>query len=98
MPTYVYAVVNEDGSDGEAFEVMQRMSDPALTQHPETGQAVRRVVQPPHLPGKYTEGATKRTLSNENLARHGFTKYEKGGDGTYFKTAGKQGPDVLSAD
>ena len=41
MPTYVYCVVNQDGTDGEVFEVVQRMSDPPLTTHPETGRPVR---------------------------------------------------------
>ena len=35
MPTYVYAVILEDGSNGEHFEVVQPMSDDALTKHPE---------------------------------------------------------------
>jgi hypothetical protein len=33
-------------------------------------------------------------LSNKNLDRLGFTKYEKAGDGVYEKKAG-QGPDVF---
>ena len=44
MPTYVYAIIRPDGSDGETFEVFQRMSDPPLEKHPETGQPVRRVL------------------------------------------------------
>ena len=43
MPTYVYQIVNDDGTDGEIFEVQQSMSESALTQHPKTGQKVRRV-------------------------------------------------------
>ncbi len=39
MPTYSY--LREDGS---VFELMQRMSDPALTVCPETGQTVKRVI------------------------------------------------------
>ena len=38
MPTYVYAVIKPDGSQGEPFEVFQKLSDPALTVHPETGE------------------------------------------------------------
>jgi hypothetical protein len=40
---------------------------------------------------------TKSTLSNKNLDRLGFTKYERAGDGTYERKAGG-GPDVISAD
>ena len=39
MPTYVYR--REDGS---TFEVEQRISEPALTEDPETGQKVVRVI------------------------------------------------------
>ena len=39
MPTYVYR--REDGSQ---FEVFQAISDPPLTEDPETGQPVKRVI------------------------------------------------------
>lgn len=91
MPTYVYAVINEDGTDGETFEVVQRMTESALTRHPESGQPVRRVLQPPAI---NTSGSV---LSNKNLDRLGFTKYERAGDGKFEKRAG-QGPNVISAD
>jgi predicted nucleic acid-binding Zn ribbon protein len=94
MPTYVYAVINRDGSDGETFEMVQKMSDPPLTKHPETGAAVRRVPQRPIVPGKGSDWHTKKLLSNKNLDALGFTKYEKSGDGVYEKKAGK-GPDVI---
>jgi hypothetical protein len=91
MPTYVYQAINDDGSDGETFEVFQSMAEPALTKHPETGAPVRRIIQPPAL---HTQGDR---LSNKNLDRLGFTKYERAGDGHYEKKAGG-GPDVISAD
>ena len=97
MPTYVYAIVNEDGSDGEHFEVIQKMSEPAPTTHPETGQPVRRVPTLPNLPLNHSDAAEKTKLSDKNLDRMGFTKYEKSGDGFYEKKAGK-GPDVISRD
>ncbi len=39
MPTYIYR--REDGTD---FEIEQRITEPALTVDPETGQNVRRVI------------------------------------------------------
>ena len=87
MPLYVYAVVNDDGSDGEAFEVLQDMSEPPLTHHPETGRPVRRVFGTP--------SAGRAGASDGQLDRLGFTKYVKSGKGTYEKRAGK-GPDVIS--
>lgn len=97
MPTYVYQVINEDGSEGETFEIVQKMSDEPLTRHPETGQPVRRVPQAPIIPGQWSDHATKQKLSNKNLDRLGFTKYERAGDGRFEKKAGG-GPDVISAD
>jgi hypothetical protein len=97
MPTYVYQIINADGSDGETFEVFQKMSDPPLTKHPETGVPVRRVITAPNIPGNWSDHATNQKLSNRNLERLGFTKYERAGDGKFEKKAG-QGPNVISAD
>ena len=63
MPTYVYQVIEDDGSEGETFEAFQKMSDEPLTQHPETGKPVRRVIQAPNISGQYSDAATKRMLS-----------------------------------
>ena len=90
MPLYVYQVTEADGSDGEVFEIMQRMSDPPLTTHPENGKPVRRIIAAPNAVTRFGPG----NLSNERLGRLGFTKYEKAGDGRYEKTAGS-GPDII---
>ncbi len=90
MPMYVYQVIEEDGSEGEVFEVLQGMSDPPLTRHPETGKRVQRLLGLPNVGGKLSG-----SLSPKNLERHGFTQYRKSGKGTYEKTAGK-GPNVIS--
>jgi len=90
MPLYVYQVIESDGTDGEVFEVIQRMSDPPLTTQPESGKPVRRLLAAPNTVTRY--GAAN--LSNERLGKLGFTKYEKSGDGRYEKTAGS-GPDVI---
>jgi len=90
MPLYVYQVIEPDGSDGEVFEVMQRMSDSPLTAHPENGKPVRRLLAAPNTVTRYGSA----NLSNERLGRLGFTKYEKSGSGRYEKTAGS-GPDVI---
>jgi predicted nucleic acid-binding Zn ribbon protein len=94
MPTYVYEVILPDGESGQIFEVEQSMSEDALTKHPTTGQPVRRVIQPPHIGGKWT--SSKNMLSDKNLADKGFTKYVKTDDGQYEKTAGS-GPDQIGA-
>ncbi len=97
MPTYVYQVITDDDTDGEVFEVVQSMKEPALTTHPETGAPVRRIPQAPTIPGNWSDHATKQKLSDRNLDRLGFTKYARAGDGHFEKRAGR-GPDVISAD
>ena len=44
MPTYVYEVIEENGTAGERFEVDQPMSADPLTTHPMNGKPVRRVI------------------------------------------------------
>jgi hypothetical protein len=39
--------------------------------------------------GQHSSAADKRKVSDSNLDRLGFTKYQKTGDGRYEKTAGK---------
>ncbi len=93
MPTYVYATIRPDGSDGEMFEVFQRMSEAPLTNHPETGAPVRRVIVTPNV-----QTTTDKTrFSKSNLERLGFTKYERKGSGYFEKSAG-DGPNAISAD
>jgi hypothetical protein len=95
MPTYVYEVISEDGQPGERLEVLQNISDPPLTQHPETGQPVRRVFTPPHIAGRFSPMRGDRAMKDDRkLERLGFTKYVKSSDGTYQKTVG-QGPDQI---
>ncbi len=97
MPMYVYAVVEEDGSNGEVFEMLQAMRDEPLTVHPATGQPVRRLFGVPNVPRKWTDSQARSSMSPSNLERLGFTQYKKAGDGKYEKTAGR-GPNVISGD
>ena len=76
------------------------MSEPPLKEHPISGKPVRKVYAAPNLPTKYTDSATKSKLTNENVEKHGFTRYEKDKvSGKYNKTAGKdpRAPDVIEA-
>jgi predicted nucleic acid-binding Zn ribbon protein len=96
VPTYTYQVITNDDSEGEIFEVVQRMADTPLKKHPDTGVPVQRIPSMPNIAGNWSDSATKSKLSNKNLDRLGFTKYEKAGDGHYEKRAG-QGPDTINA-
>lgn len=45
MPTYIYETVpTGSGSASRRFEVRQSISEPALTEDPESGEPVRRVI------------------------------------------------------
>jgi predicted nucleic acid-binding Zn ribbon protein len=99
MPTYVYEILDPRGKPtGETFEFVQSMKDEALTRHPTTGKPVRRAVVAPNIAGKWSDLKGKSALSNQNLERLGFTKYEKRGDGYMERVAGKEGPRSISAD
>lgn len=99
MPTYVYEILDTEGEGtGRTFEYVQSMKEDALTKHPETGEPVRRVITAPNIAGKWSDMKTKSQLSNKNLERLGFTKYEKRGDGYMERTAGSMGPRSISAD
>jgi putative FmdB family regulatory protein len=93
MPVYVY----ENLKSGEQFECVQSMKDDPLTVHPENGEPVRRVIQLPNLGLKHTAGKEKKLLSNDHVAKSGFTKYEKDKvTGQYNRVAGKKGPATLN--
>lgn len=98
MPIYVYETITESGEPGETFELLQSAKAPPLTEHPETGAPVRRVIQPPFIGGSWSDGAMhKSSRDDKKLDQLGFTKYVKAGDGFYEKRAGK-GPNVISKD
>ena len=100
MPVYTYQEILPDGSDGEKFECIQRMSDPPLNKHPKTGNPVRKVFHSPNVCSRYTERSTNNRLSDQNIEKHGFTRYEKDKvTGRYHKTAGKdkRAPDIVDA-
>ncbi len=98
MPMYTYQIINEDGSDGDTFDVLRGMNDAPLTHHPETGEPVKRIYQPIHIAGLTNSMHSKSRLSDKNLAQQGFTKYQKNGKGHYERTVGTGGPETLSPD
>jgi hypothetical protein len=94
MPLYLYQVI-ADGDDGEILEIVHGANE-SVAVHPQTGQALKRIYTPPTISHRYTPGNTKSLLQNENLARMGFTKYERDKlTGQYHKTAG-QGPESIT--
>ncbi len=94
MPYYLYQVIYSNGSEGEVFECEHSMQE-TLEVHPTTGERVRRVYSVPNLGMRHTAGKTQQLLSNENLERKGFTKYERDKvSGKYHKVVG-EGPSVM---
>jgi predicted nucleic acid-binding Zn ribbon protein len=99
MPTYVYEFIDDDAEGtGEYVEIIQKMSEDALEVHPESGRRIRRVPALPNIAGKWSDMKAKSQLSNQNLERLGFTKYERKGEGYMERVAGKQGPKSIAAD
>ncbi len=97
MPIYVYEEIREDGTDGATYEFFQQMSEAPLERHPDTGVRIRRIPARTAIGGLWSDGAMKKSISDDKLAKHGFTKYVKSGDGRYEKTLG-DGPSMISPD
>jgi hypothetical protein len=94
MPLYLYQVVTADDT-GEVFEVLQSMSEAALTAHPDTGEKVVRIFGTPNAPRTWTDSHAKSATSDKRLERGGFTKYVKSETGKYEKVFGA-GPGKIS--
>ena len=77
MPIYEYR-----RPDGTTFEVMQKMSDPALTHDPDTGEPVERVFTPVaiHFKGKGFHntdyGTRRRNRELEKSAKDGADAHD----------------------
>src|SRR3954451_4219421 len=80
MPFYEYR-----RPDGTTFEVMQKMTDPALTHDPETGDPVERVFHPiaVHFKGKgfYNTDYGTRKRQRETKAEGASSDSKSSSDG-----------------
>ena len=91
MPIYEYAAVDQGCAYCETrFELLQKLRDEPLTQCPECGAAVVRVISAPSVA---VGGA--HLLKESHAEKHGFTQYRRAGKGVYEKTIGK-GPKFIS--
>jgi hypothetical protein len=93
MPMYVYEVLDEQGAVCDVFEIIQKITEPQLTRHPETGQPVRILITAPFVAKKTHGELPKGDISDRNLEKLGFTKYKKKRGGGYDKVVG-DGPDL----
>ena len=91
MPIYEYQAIEGGCAYCQArFEAMQKMADPPITSCPDCDTPVQRVMSAV----SFKTGSEKQLLSNSNVGKNGFARYEKSGDGTYAKTTGP-GPDTI---
>ncbi|MEN9652685.1 MAG: hypothetical protein RL303_405 [Verrucomicrobiota bacterium] len=85
MPVRRYIVIRPDGAEGDEFEADLPPEAPDFACHPVTGEPCRRVLEAPTLTTKYGEGAMKQSLTDQRLARAGFQRLEKDGQGGWNK-------------
>ena len=93
MPIYEYEVVPpESGCEfcANGFEFMSRSADVVLERCPKCRAPVRRMLSAPNV-----LSAEANPHDGKTMQKHGFTVYEKSGDGEYERTAGTEGPKVL---
>jgi predicted nucleic acid-binding Zn ribbon protein len=84
MPVYVYAHKRKGRCQlGAEFEIVQPVSDEALTRCPECGRAVYRVILPPM--------AVRSPYGNSDLKGMGFTKLVRRDKGVYENVTATDG-------
>tara|TARA_B100001057_G_scaffold493554_1_gene588223 strand:+ start:1760 stop:2050 length:291 start_codon:yes stop_codon:yes gene_type:complete len=94
MPVFQYVVLNGK-EPREVLEIEQGVSDPPLKEHPITREPIRKVISSPTLSLRHSDANEKRTLSEANLKKNGFSLYQKDrADGSYHKNTGN-GPESL---
>ena len=94
MPVFQYIVLNGKEPQ-ELIEIKQGVSDPPLKEHPITREPISKVISSPTLSLRHSDANEKRTLSEANLKKNGFSLYQKDqADGSYHKKTGN-GPASL---
>lgn len=93
MPIYEYQAKGQQHCDFcvNGFEILKKISDPALDRCPQCKSPIVRKISAPNI------GGSGPSLDAANIEKHGFTQYKRAGKGVYEKTAGK-GPSVISDD
>ena len=92
MPIYEYR-----RPDGTTFEVMQKFTDEALTEDPETGQPVERVFRPPaiHFKGSGFHNTDYGTRKR-NREKESSSGSSDSGSGSSDSTSSKKSGDSSS--
>ena len=86
MPVYRYEILNHNQQPvGACFEIEQSIHDEALSHHPITGQAVRRIIQNSYFNQRYGDQKDKNKIADHRLKQQGLTKYVRSDENTYQK-------------
>ena len=92
MPIYQYQILNGK-KPSEIIEIEQPRDAEPLLRHPLTNEPIKRLITSPSLALKHSSQIEKKSLSKENLEKHGFTRYERDQLGSlYNRTAGDGSP------
>ena len=70
MPIYQYYEIFPDGSEGEPFDVSQKINEPTLKVHPITGNSIKKYFSAPSINTEYSDKKTKKQLDPSNLQQH----------------------------
>jgi putative FmdB family regulatory protein len=91
MPIYEYAAVEKGCPHCEAhFDLLQKLRDEPLTQCPQCGATVTRIISAPNV----AIGGAHLTQES-HAEKRGFTQYRRTCKGVYEKAYGK-GPRYIS--
>ncbi|HWT94066.1 MAG TPA: zinc ribbon domain-containing protein [Solirubrobacteraceae bacterium] len=98
MPIYEYR-----RPDGSTFEVMQKFSDPALTEDPETGVPVQRVLSAPaiHFKGSgfhNTDYGTRKRNREKSASSGDSGSSSSGGDASSSSSSDSSSSSSSSSD
>lgn len=83
MPFYTYKAKKTDSSCAKCsgtFEILQQIKDSALEVCPECKNCVVRIIHPA---AQVKDSSTSKTLSDDNLKKHGFKKLVNAGGGKF---------------
>jgi putative FmdB family regulatory protein len=83
MPFYTYRAKDPQQSCAycrDEFETVQSIRDDALTECPECGNPVGRIMHPA---AQGRNDSTQKLLSDDNLKKHGFKKLVNAGGGKF---------------
>ena len=96
MPVYQYMFVDSKFGD-EILEIEQSITDEALKVHPITGEPIKRLISSASLSLKHSSSKEQSTLAKDNLAKKGFTVFEKDSSepSKYSRTVGNFGPSEI---